>query len=244
MSDFAGMEELLEDFLVEAGDLLSGVDNKLVDLERAPNDRSLLNEIFRGFHTIKGGAGFLNATELVTLCHLTENLFDNLRNGQLDVTSEIMDVILEATGVVRDMFGSLEHTTQPAPADPSLIARLRAAIAGELGSGAAAEAPPAASVAAASPQVGGQEPAGSPNWESLYSAVTGVVVSMAAAPASSSTSTGQVQVVVPAKAPEEVIQAAVGRRAGDKPGASAPTGRRDPEKSPSPCTAAPASGPA
>jgi two-component system chemotaxis sensor kinase CheA len=61
MSDFQGMEDLLQDFLVEATDLLSGVDNKLVDLEKTPNDRGLLNEIFRGFHTIKGGAGFLNA---------------------------------------------------------------------------------------------------------------------------------------------------------------------------------------
>ena len=65
MSDFAGMEELLQDFLIEAGDLLSGVDNKLVDLERTPDDRSLLNDIFRGFHTIKGGAGFLNARAAV-----------------------------------------------------------------------------------------------------------------------------------------------------------------------------------
>ena len=78
MSDFSGMEDLLQDFLQEASDLLSDVDNKLVDLERCPDDRHLLNDIFRGFHTIKGGAGFLNATELVSLCHLTENLFDKL----------------------------------------------------------------------------------------------------------------------------------------------------------------------
>ena len=78
MSDFAGMEDLLQDFLQEAHDLLSDVDNKLVDLEKSPEDRGLLNDIFRGFHTVKGGAGFLNATELVTLCHLTENLFDRL----------------------------------------------------------------------------------------------------------------------------------------------------------------------
>lgn len=85
MSDFQGMEDLLQDFLVEASDLLSGVDNKLVDLERSPHDHGLLNDIFRGFHTIKGGAGFLNAAELVTLCHLTENLFDKLRNSQLEL---------------------------------------------------------------------------------------------------------------------------------------------------------------
>ena len=107
MSDFSGMEDLLQDFLVEAGDLLSGVDNKLVDLERAPGDKGLLNDIFRGFHTIKGGAGFLNATELVTLCHLTENLFDLLRNGELAVTPEIMDVILSSTDALRQTFDVL-----------------------------------------------------------------------------------------------------------------------------------------
>jgi HPt (histidine-containing phosphotransfer) domain-containing protein len=88
MSDFQGMEDLLQDFLVEATDLLSGVDNKLVDLEKTPNDRGLLNEIFRGFHTIKGGAGFLNAAELVSLCHLTENLFDKLRNGEMAIYAD------------------------------------------------------------------------------------------------------------------------------------------------------------
>nr|HQU87545.1 Hpt domain-containing protein [Denitromonas sp.] len=145
MSDFGGMEDLLQDFLLEAGDLLSDVDNKLVDLERAPDDRGMLNEIFRGFHTIKGGAGFLNATELVTLCHLTENLFDKLRNGELRVTAESMDVILSATGAVRDMFGALESASQPRPADPALIASLKRAISGELGTGEApaAAAPPA-----------------------------------------------------------------------------------------------------
>ena len=57
MSDFGGMEDLLQDFLQEANDLLSDVDNKLVDLEKMPDDRALLNDIFRGFHTVKGGAG-------------------------------------------------------------------------------------------------------------------------------------------------------------------------------------------
>ncbi len=107
MSDFAGMEDLLQDFLQEAGDLLSDVDNKLVDLERNPDDRRLLNDIFRGFHTIKGGAGFLNAGELVTLCHLTENLFDKLRNAEMTLTPGLMDTIMAATQGVRNMFGEL-----------------------------------------------------------------------------------------------------------------------------------------
>ena len=97
MSDFGGMEDLLQDFLQEANDLLSDVDNKLVDLERMLEDKRLLNDIFRGFHTVKGGAGFLNATELVTLCHLTENLFDRLRTGEMPLTPELMDIIMAAT---------------------------------------------------------------------------------------------------------------------------------------------------
>lgn len=223
MSDFAGMEDLLQDFLLEAGDLLSGVDNKLVDLERFPDDRNLLNEIFRGFHTIKGGAGFLNATELVTLCHLTENLFDKLRNGELAVTSEMMDVILEATGAVREMFNQLEHGTQPAAADGGLIAALRVAIAGEAIPPVAAKAPP--QPAAVGKTGGGEGVIGAhePDWNLLYSAVAVVPASRAPEPVA-------IAAAAPIEDPEEVITRAVGRRATDRPGASAPTGRREGER--------------
>lgn len=208
MSDFAGMEELLQDFLVEAADLLSGVDNKLVDLERSPNDPGLLNDIFRGFHTIKGGAGFLNASELVTLCHLTENLFDKLRNNELRLVPEVMDVILSATAAVRDMFGDLAQGVQPPPADEDLIERLKLAIAGEPLAGAAqpvsADAPVVASAG--------------PDWVALHGAVTGI-----AAPAAA-------PVPRRVKSDEEVIQTAIGRRATDKPGVSGPVGRRDAER--------------
>ncbi|MCG8993656.1 chemotaxis protein CheA [Laribacter hongkongensis] len=131
MSDFAGMEELLQDFLTESGELLSDVDNKLVELEKYPEDKGLLNDIFRGFHTIKGGAGFLNATPLVTLCHRTENLFDKLRNGELQLNSHVMDVILDATGVVRDMFGDLAQSRMPALAPQHILDNLDAMLAGQ-----------------------------------------------------------------------------------------------------------------
>ncbi|MCK9985879.1 MAG: two-component system, chemotaxis family, sensor kinase CheA [Azoarcus sp.] len=227
MSDFAGMEDLLQDFLIEAGDLLSGVDNKLVDLERSPDDRGLLNEIFRGFHTIKGGAGFLSATELVTLCHLTENLFDNLRNGELAVTPEIMDVILAATATVREMFASLEQGMQPAAADPGLIARLRQAIAGELVGGDAGQTPdlaePAPAVAAS--QVPG---GGAPDWELLHGVVTGVA--RVVQPAREAAPMAAVVPAAERRPPEEIIKAAVGRRVSDKPGSPVSTGRREGEK--------------
>jgi two-component system chemotaxis sensor kinase CheA len=157
MSDFAGMEDLLQDFLQEASDLLSDVDNKLVDLEKSPEDRGLLNDIFRGFHTIKGGAGFLNATELVTLCHRTETLFDKLRNGELGLSPELMDMIMAATKGVRDMFGDLSSGVQPPPAPAELLASLKAAAEGQ-----------PAPAAALSSTAG----AGGPDWEALHAAVS------------------------------------------------------------------------
>ncbi|MCX8086952.1 MAG: chemotaxis protein CheA [Rhodocyclaceae bacterium] len=229
MSDFAGMEDLLQDFLVEATDLLSGVDNKLVDLEKNPHDHGLLNDIFRGFHTIKGGAGFLNATELVTLCHLTENLFDKLRNNELEVTKEIMDVILAATAAVREMFHHLEGGVQPPPADAQLIANLKAALAGQLTSAASTQSAPAPAAPAAAPATT-PAPAAGPDWDKLYGAVTGAVPTPAVPPAPTSAEP-VMHTQVAGQTPEAVIQHAIGRRATDKPGAmSAPVGRRADEK--------------
>lgn len=170
MSDFDGMEDMLQDFLTEASDLLSGVDNKLVDLEKHPDDKELLNEIFRGFHTIKGGAGFLNATEMVKLCHRTENLFDKLRNFQLTLDPNIMDVIMAATGVVRDMFGELHQGKQPSPADASLINSLDAVLEGRQATPVAAPVEavtPAPTAAPAAVQEGELD------WNHLYHALVG-----------------------------------------------------------------------
>jgi two-component system chemotaxis sensor kinase CheA len=226
MSDFAGMEDLLQDFLQEANDLLSDVDNKLVDLEKMPDDRGLLNDIFRGFHTIKGGAGFLNATELVTLCHLTENLFDRLRNGELDLTPELMDTIMAATKGVRDMFGDLAQGIQPHPADSQVIANLHGVLNGE----EPAPAPvPAAPAAVAIPEPAAPAPGnagGEPDWNILHSAVTGQPAVAAHA--------AQGEVITKAEVAAQVVEAApaaLGRRSTDKPGgSSAPAGRRVEER--------------
>ncbi|GAB3264935.1 chemotaxis protein CheA [Chitinimonas naiadis] len=182
MSDFAGMEDLLQDFLTEASELLSDVDNKLVELEKRPDDKNLLNVIFRGFHTIKGGAGFLNVDALVNLCHRTENLFDKLRNGELKLTPELMDAILAATGVVRDMFGALSQGRPPAPADAALLTQLDDALEGRTVSAAPAPAPAAAPAASPAPQPAA--PSGNePDWNVLYQAVTGAApVKASAAP--------------------------------------------------------------
>ncbi|NQZ09114.1 MAG: Hpt domain-containing protein, partial [Algicola sp.] len=89
-------EDILQDFLVEAGEILELLSEQLVQLENNPDDSDLLNAIFRGFHTVKGGAGFLSLDELVDVCHQAENLFDLLRNGQRKVSPVLMDTILQA----------------------------------------------------------------------------------------------------------------------------------------------------
>ncbi|MDD1624501.1 MAG: chemotaxis protein CheA [Methylococcaceae bacterium] len=238
MNDFAGMEELMQDFLTEASDLLSDVDSKLIDLEKQPHDRALLNIIFRGFHTIKGGAGFLNATELVTLCHLTENLFDNLRNGELVLNADLMDAIFAATGEVRLMFDALAQYRQPDAAPPHLISALHAALNGEV-----------VVVSAVAPQVAMLEsavdnslssPVASPDWPVLYQAlVTTSPVQVQAgseissSPDLASSSPAATQAPLPPAGSVETPPSEIrsfGRRGNDIPGNKAPAaGRRENE---------------
>lgn len=117
-------EEILQDFLVEAGEILELLSEQLVDLENRPDDTDLLNSIFRGFHTVKGGAGFLQLTPLVDCCHVAENVFDILRNGQRTVTADLMDVVLQALDTVNEMFECVRSGEMPQPADPQLIEAL------------------------------------------------------------------------------------------------------------------------
>ncbi|MSQ58450.1 MAG: chemotaxis protein CheA [Betaproteobacteria bacterium] len=214
MSHFQGMEELLKDFLTEAGELLSDVDSKLMELEQRPNDKELLNTIFRGFHTIKGGAGFLNVTDLVNLCHLTENLFDKLRNSELLLNAELMDVIMSATGCVSDMFGPLRSSQLPAPADPGLIAAMKAALEGKTAAPQPAPAAqPAPPVAAETPKASTQDAAGV-DWQHWQNTILGQPSPATApaapiAPENAGAPAAAAEAAAPARSP--------GRRATDQP---------------------------
>lgn len=128
---FGEDEEILQDFLVEAGEILEQLSEQLVDLEQRPEDKDLLNAIFRGFHTVKGGAGFLQLNPLVDCCHVTENLFDILRNGQREVTPELMDVVLQALDAVNAMFEQVQGGEEPDAADSALLASLEVLVKGE-----------------------------------------------------------------------------------------------------------------
>lgn len=114
-------EDILQDFLVEASEILEQLSEQLVELEKRPDDSALLNAIFRGFHTVKGGAGFLSLTELVDACHGAENVFDILRNGKRRVTPELMDVILQALDAINGMFSQVQNREPLSPASDDLL---------------------------------------------------------------------------------------------------------------------------
>ncbi|NMY36960.1 MULTISPECIES: chemotaxis protein CheA [Pseudomonas] len=143
---FGADEEILQDFLVEAGEILEQLSEQLVELESRPDDADLLNAIFRGFHTVKGGAGFLQLNELVECCHIAENVFDILRKGERHVDSELMDVILEALDAVNGMFSEVRERAPITAATPELLAALA-----RLAEPAAAQAAPVVEPAAVAP---------------------------------------------------------------------------------------------
>ena len=115
------MDDMLKDFVVEAMDLAVNVEASLLKLEKSPGDMDALNAVFRAFHTIKGGAGFMNLGAMVSACHLTENLFDALRTGFAPVTQTAIDAALEASSFVADQLaqlgaGAASETLRPLPA--------------------------------------------------------------------------------------------------------------------------------
>jgi two-component system chemotaxis sensor kinase CheA len=140
--------ELRQDFLIEAGEIVQRLGEQLVGLESAPNDAELLNAVFRAFHTVKGGAGFLAVEPMVVLCHHAEDLLNEARNGKIVLGAAYMDALLEALDLLDEMMIAL-GAEQPLTMPPqALLHRL-------LPSGAPATAPaPAAAPAAAAPDQG------------------------------------------------------------------------------------------
>jgi len=119
-------DEILQDLLVSSREILEALDKQLVELEQRPDDKELLNAVFRGFHTIKGGASFLALTSLVAVCHRGEDIFNLLRRGERVVTPQLMDVVLRVLDSVNEMFAHLNNGVEPPPADPQLLAELEA----------------------------------------------------------------------------------------------------------------------
>ncbi len=95
------MKEIVQDFLQEASEMLEGLDNYFVQLENNPEDRTLLNEIFRTAHSIKGSAGFIGLNRIVEVAHHAENVLNQLRTGNMRAEPAVVDIILEAMDALK-----------------------------------------------------------------------------------------------------------------------------------------------
>ncbi|MFM9434113.1 two-component system, chemotaxis family, sensor kinase CheA [Janthinobacterium sp. CG_23.3] len=216
------MDDMLKDFVVEAMDLAVNVEEHLLCLERDPDNKETLNAVFRSFHTIKGGAGFMNLPALVAACHLTENLFDALRTGAAPVTPIAIEAALQASGFVADQLTELANGNAPEslpamPAELELI--LTNAIEGKAMAPKAAAAAPAAAPAPAPVAAAAPVPVGADglDWEAMYVAVIpegsyvpAVAAAAAAAPAASAA------VAEPVAAAPAAAAAAPAAKAGGK----------------------------
>ena len=140
------MKEIMEDFLIEAFELIEQIDHDLVELEANPEDLELLNRIFRVAHTVKGSSSFLNFDVLTELTHHMEDVLNKARKGELKITPDIMDVVLESVDMMKGLLESIRDNGSDAAAGidiKNICVRLTQISEGEVPS-AAAEAPAAA----------------------------------------------------------------------------------------------------
>ncbi|SCW94550.1 hybrid sensor histidine kinase/response regulator [Ancylobacter rudongensis] len=144
------MDDLLREFLTETGESLDVADGELLKLETDPNNRDILNSIFRLVHTIKGTCGFIGLTRLARLAHAAETLMDEFRNGR-PVKSGAVDLILRTIDRIKLILAEIERSdgVEPPGADEDLISALEAEAAQE----PAAPTPPPAPPAKAEPAV-------------------------------------------------------------------------------------------
>ena len=140
------MKEIMEDFLIEAFELIEQIDHDLVELEANPEDLELLNRIFRVAHTVKGSSSFLNFDVLTELTHHMEDVLNKARKGELKITPDIMDVVLESVDMMKGLLESIRDNGSDAAAGidiKNICVRLTQISEGEAPS-AASEAPAAA----------------------------------------------------------------------------------------------------
>jgi two-component system chemotaxis sensor kinase CheA len=126
------MDDLLNEFLTETAESIDEVDVQLVELEQDPNNKAVLDNIFRLVHTIKGTCGFLGLPRLESVAHAAENVLGQFRDGLIVVTQDSVTVILESLDRIKEILVGLEEKeVEPKGDDKPLIARLDAIITGD-----------------------------------------------------------------------------------------------------------------
>ncbi len=165
-------DDITADFIIEAQEILDRLGEQLVSLEQAPQDSDQLNAVFRGYHTLKGGAGFLGVTAMVELCHAAEEALGAARAGQAVLQAHHFDAAQQSLDYLQSMLDAVSSGTEPGYAPPDLIAQF------DVHSGAVA-----APAAAAAPTVGGSDLITDDEFEALLDQLHGGNAPTAVAPA-------------------------------------------------------------
>ena len=165
-------DDITADFIIEAQEILDRLGEQLVSLEQAPQDSDQLNAVFRGYHTLKGGAGFLGVTAMVELCHAAEEALGIARAGQAVLQAHHFDAAQQSLDYLQAMLDAVSSGTEPGYASPELIAQF------DMHSGAVA-----APAAAAAPAAGGSDLITDDEFEALLDQLHGGNAPTAVAPA-------------------------------------------------------------
>jgi len=121
--------EILQEFLIEAGELFDQLNDQFSELEKSPDDIDIINAIFRAYHTIKGGAGFMKLMPMVEVCHRAEDAINQLRQGERQVTDELIDVMFQTLDELDDMFSCVRAGDELTNANADLLQQLDALLA-------------------------------------------------------------------------------------------------------------------
>lgn len=165
-------DDITADFIIEAQEILDRLGEQLVSLEQAPQDTEQLNAVFRGYHTLKGGAGFLGVTAMVELCHAAEEALGIARAGQAALQAHHFDAAQQSLDYLQAMLDAVSSGTEPGYAPPELIAQF------DMHGGAVA-----APAAAAAPAAGGSDLITDDEFEALLDQLHGGNAPTAVAPA-------------------------------------------------------------
>lgn len=114
-------ESLIRDFISEGLEYIEEIEENILNLENEPDNKDYINTIFRPFHSIKGVASFLNLEKIRSLAHNLENLLDKARNGEIDVTPALIDVVLDSADALKKLIGELRDTLEGKKIDESVL---------------------------------------------------------------------------------------------------------------------------
>jgi two-component system, chemotaxis family, sensor kinase CheA len=135
------MKEILDSFLVETKEILEKLDQDLLQIEQAPDDKELINTVFRAFHTVKGTSGFLGFDQMMEITHKCEDVLNKIRKGELHIDSAMMDIIFASYDIMKELITRLDNgSMEPVDMDDTLARLL--VVAEETETSAAAVARP------------------------------------------------------------------------------------------------------